>query len=582
MTQLLSQLTPSHSTPPPATISHDPSTDTVMTAISRFDAPKPKRRAKAFALAILPLALALTACGGGSSDDSKTPPPAGSGGGSGGGGGGGTPGGGGGGGGTPGGGSGGGGGGTPVSGNYQNPGTGTSPGSGTGGTSSPYGEYAVDFEVLMDLANNKIPIYEILSNGWSLNNWRNLPALMRLAQVRMNTETANNTNLKTFDKKQLEDYKEFISSVEELAEAQYKTEIDTGSLKDLRPISALPRSADLNGGVTISADHSSNRSGNGGVAEALIDAIDLKYGTDIFGGIDLTKASTLATKPVDPMSISNLIGWGSNPSAQLSFFHASPTTGSGANHSVGMDLLHMEDVSLFLYYYANTGTKIKNTPSLSRSDFMDSLKEHGKKGLNTGTNAGDWTIGAYVDGNDPTSTAGGGAEFVTLNEAAVPANATNLTYNGLMLAGTIKQSPDALNTTTGLYTYMGDAEVLLKIDGGPVTAPATKLNGIDITFSNINLTDYYLNGMPGIGMIKFELRGAEITDYATFDESASGTNTNDIQGRFFGDRETTITKANNYGGRNAVGGAFKSRLTDEDGVETGTKTFYGVFGAVAD
>ena len=611
MTQLLSQLTPSHPTPPPATISHDPSTDTVMTTISRFDAPKRKRRAKAFALALLPLALALTACGGGSSDDPSPNPPPASSGGSGGSGGSGASGGGGGG--ASGGGGGGASGGTPpVTGNYTDPGNGTSPGGGTdSGTGIGYETYS---GILEDLADSTIPIYEVLSNGWSFNPFPRMTALVELKKFYDNT--INGAPGIQLNASQLAEYEDLISKVYRLAETRYTSKL-TGILSDLRDypvdniITAIGTQGDAipHTSTYIRDTISSTSTGSSQVTteNILLGKLGIPTGTDLalrskystvdntdpnnpasndeFGSFDLrtlktyTAGSTILDRRKELMNM--LVGFvnpsSKRPAAQLSFYHANTNDGTvgTSGHSVGADLMHMKDVSFFLYYYADTSSdptsnlersaRVKGTPSMSKYEFMKELNDKG--------NIDTWRVSGTVDGTGGTN----------LYSSALPASGTghgDLTYRGYMLAGTV--TSDSARRAIGVQTYMGDAEIILDHTMGANNASTYN---VDVTFSNILPTDG-TGGTPG--MIKFmnqDLRAVtgDTTD-STFGTAATDANGGGILGRFYGTRSVDNDLADNYGGRDAVGGTFTSTLGEWDGddQEKGKdqgQIYYGVFGA---
>ena len=603
MAQLLSRCTPSQHALDPATISHESLNDHVMTPASSVA--KPKRRAKAFALALLPLALALTACGGSSDGDStQAPPPS-------------------------------------IDTDdladkianrlKQEP------------EENPYGEYEKHFGVLQELANKKINIFELMpkegdfrpSAGLRLT----LSALMNLDKFRelkaayyaTFDPNSGDTKLSSYQREQ---YEKLIKSVRDLAIEGYQgrflldetiannwynydLDLDTvggnygvDPMKTLRPYgtygnglaevyhrtasglepkkwtSAIEQ-AELDAryistsALSIRSNLDRKRALNAeDIEQGLLTAVKRKYrktdGTldnDVWGDVDLSslRGDVDTVKEFENEFENVLVGWvdkgsGRTPFAQLSFYHANDYNKTDkSNNTIGIDFVHMEDVSFFLYYYADTERKVSQA-SMGRDEFMVDFDKNGK--VNT------WSIAGIVEGADPTDGKG-----YKDNDYSYPIDHMDgsLSYQGIMLAGSIEQTSVA---STGIKTYMGDANVTLNLNPNKLEA-----HSLDIEFKNILLTNEYLAGKTSDDMIVFKDIDViqETTD--TYFGGTNGTTNRaegHVYGRFYGKEVGVSSEQNsNYGGRNAVGGTFYGNLTDENGNQVGDRLFEGVFGATA-
>ena len=574
MAQFLSQPNPFQHSPDPATLSQASFTDNTMTSTSGLSMSKPKRGAKAFALALLPLALALTACGGGSSDSGDPPK-------------------------------------TCPDGQALNTATdqcvniggdGGDGGSGSGDTSMDYGNYKEQFTALKNMSDTGVDIYKVINDGWNLLDFMNVKALMDLKKA--HSETVGLTSKDPLTTAQRKEYETLIKSVRDLAQSGYTSILKT-ELKDLynQAYSTTNVNTTLNGNSNVHI-HSSTETTREATEQALVGAVVTKYDSDSdqtnttkgWGNFDITslgyKTTSTDTDNIHTigMTISDgdssndhefekvLLGWvkptDKTPVAQLSFYHADATA-----NSVGVELVHMENLSFFLYYYADTsGTsttaKLKGRPSLSRDEFM--------KALNNDSND-KFDIGGMVAGQGPAY-------------AAIPAidkGDNDLTYKGLMLAGTkvYSDSPNAV----GVKTHMGDAELVLKFK-----TEGTAVDKLTATFSNIQIIDDYLSGKTGGGTIEFDNLFLD-DDHAIFNtrynalgvqDLLSGTGSTNtfstagstagigLAGKFYGNTNITSkldVKADNYKNRDSVGGTFVSRLKGQ----TKGAMYYGVFGAQA-
>ena len=516
-----------------------------MTSTSGLSTSKPNRRAKALALALLPMALAITACTGGSSDSGT--------------------------------GSGTGNGYTRAQvdqarkdGDAAGYTRGLADGKASApGAPSPYAGYADDIKVLEDLAksDSTTPVFQkIKDKAWMLNvlgSSSQTPEIKNLATAFNNIVKitgGNNVDLGTdvgLNGKQIKEYLELIKKVEMRIESDYKTAIK-GPLKNLQaynlPDSAFSTTAQSFSFVSSDSADNDNREFD------LLSEVETKYSESTEATKEEWGKADLRNLKPGSGGLHNLIGWRNNPAAQLSFYHATPAaTGAGKGYSVGVDFAHMNHVSLFLYYYADTDGKLKNTPSLNRNEFMASLKKDAVLGQPN------WTVSGIVDGQ------GDVGDFTTLVNATYVGKAENLTYNGIMMAGTLGSS---------LETYMGDAKVVLKFNSA-----GDSVDALDFTFSNIASTNDYLMGMTSSNMIKIMDIGN--TEFQQFDNSTTADADHDgniIKARFFGDGEGALSRADHYNGRDAIGGTFTARLTDDEGnvKDMKSKQYYGVFGAVAE
>ena len=446
---------------------------------------------------------------------------------------------------------------------------------------SPLGKYAADFQVLQDLADSGADVYKMLdSNGWSILNFMNIEAVQNLKKAYDGTMNGAGQDMLTAQ--QREKYLELITEVRRLAQGGYISKI-TGDLKDLHGIQLTNTAIDTAVDTVATTNYISSGNGNDEFdQENLLKKVIEKYNPPLVGSnlswnsinirdLKIVKDSLENNdKTDDDVFEKTLIGWinpaKGRPAAQLSFYH-----GHDGPRSIGVDFVHMKDVSFFLYYYANTsgvpidGTaKLMGTPSLGKDEFM--------KALNNDDNTG-WQIAGIVDGNQPS----GENQFQQFEDPSV---AEDLTYKGLMLAATKTYDGGDVN---GLATYMGDAEIVL--DFGEDTDPNFPYDGnfdIDVTFRNIMPMADYLAGKTNDKEIRFGNANFD-ANYQIFGENFNTPDSRFLRGQFYGSGTGTVNKEGHYKGRDAVGGTFVSRLWDKanSAVKTRGAVYYGVFGANA-
>ena len=580
MAQLLSRFRSFHRLPHAAKLSQGSPINNVMTATPGTAMGLPKLKAKTFALALLPFALALTGCGGSASDDSGT---------------------------------------TDTDTTDTDCAPGTTYNNDTKQcvpTTEPepepdLGMYKEQFEFLEALAdplNKDVPIYKLLPNrpGWMINYWMYSKEIKDLRDAYNATLTGGKDPFQSNEQK--DKYLELVQDVQKLAYDTYKLEY--AELDNLRNYAF----------VTIGQDTVSNQyyasanTGTDAQASAILQAIDDRYDItnnapdDRWGNSNLL---TLRGLRVDNIDRSNGNGTDNSyeefgkiflglregtfdddaskyekyPTTQLSFYHGSGSlTGETTIYSGGVDFLHMKSVSFFLHYFAQTDESISDQDNnhYDKYDFMTELAEEGES--NT------WRVQATVDGVQPS--AANNMAWRQLDPITATETRQDLTYMGTMLAGTLTENAiPGQNDTTGVMTYMGDAKVILDFD-----APATQNPNVDIMFTNILPTKDYLDGLTGGGQIVFmDAPLDDTSNHAFFGNQSLGfpgddnpDNRTGVRGQFYGPGDTanaaTInTYAGNYGGRDAVGGVFASQLTNGSGTRTlPSSDFYmGVFGAQA-
>lgn len=617
MAQLLSRCTPSQHAPDPATISHESLTDHVMTPASSVA--KPKRRAKAFALALLPLALALTACGGSSDGDSaQAPPPRDNqrqepvppppnpyaqygqyakhfelldkladlkvdiyrmipdelGGGL-----------------------------NLTLSNLMNLTKGVNMDhfrelkaayyntivpewhSDLSLTSDQIIQYKEWFDLVRDSAKTQYRV-NFLYDITSINDWHNYDFVRNTANTRLTTMgwLDNDDHVKgNYGINAGRNLRPYGAIGRGLAAVEWGT-LPGGSRPyamvtdveqaetDARYITsaALPVRSLLDPTRAINAKS---------LEEGLLLAVQRKYrfsyGTldsQEWGNLDLTKlrGSEEHLKKFEDEFDNTLVGWiksGGSPFGQLSFYHENafnPDDGTnGTNNSIGIDFVHLEDVSFFLYYYADTQGKVRRA-SMSRDEFMKDLHDHAVN--NT------WAIAGIVNG----TSADGDRDAVLPTYFTDPVSESgSLNYQGVMLAASHKFIPGT-GASQGIDTHMGDANIMANFD--PIDGST-----LDIKFENIQLTNDYLNGGKSDKQIVFN--GIPIID--ANDTLFGGTNGRNLEaqghvyGRFYGEEGSS----NHANGRDAVGGTFYSNLTDNSGNKlpgvAGERLYEGVFGATA-
>ena len=544
----------------------------------------PNLKAKTFALALLPFALALTACGGSSSDDSGTTKTT-----------------------------------KPDSSDSCGPGTTynndtkqcvVNPDPNPDPDDNVYAPYTESFKLLSDLAAAKVDLFQLFDSksSWympTLGMMKNRELLKKLQDAYDHENVTDATPGLTTEQRQefrrllgyvrttyVSTYEEF-EALDDLSDYVYA---DDDILNNTQ--GAFARS---NASLYISDTAENNRKTT---QENLIAALKTKYdsASNAWGIKTLSNLEVFNYKESDEIDTTTLVGF-LNPdgvpnklSAQLSFYHA-----HSGNKSIGVDMVHMKDVSFFLYYYANTEkdgavADLKGTPHLSRDDFMKQLKEK---------RIGGDSLAGVVNGSAPSS-----MRSLTDPNNLLNDDPENITYTGVMLAATT--SKDGNNLVDGFNTHMGDVQVVL--DFGGTTNPQKNALNVDVEFTNILETSKYLNGMKSDNKMTFKNLKIDLShdDNATyFSESflstraysssfnldASSENYNPILGRFYGDTtlDSTAVKSQNYN-HQAVGGIFARQLDSafkagkdfrpiDDNLTDAGKTapiYYGVFGAVAE
>lgn len=615
MAQLLSRCTPSQHAPDPASISHESLTDHVMTPASSVA--KPKRRAKAFALALLPMALALTACGGSSDDNSaQTPQPqpidvdaladkvanrleeqkekssfgqyakqfgvlqdlADSK--------------------------------IDIFKMYDN---------------KPWAGFRLTLSTLMnrkDFRELKAAYYDkvvpALGDSTKLTNdqmetYKSLIATVRdLATEQYHygflldrtivdswvgydlDETVVYGNYGVDPTKTLRAYGAFGNG---LPDAKHDTAsgLEPSSSKSAVEQAKLDAIYISTPALSVRANLDPKRALNAkSIERGLLTAVERKYrsldgnpnnsgsieGKQVWGDVDLTslRGDVDSVEKFEDEFLNVLVGWvdkgpGHIPFAQLSFYHEHDyDIKDKSNNAIGVDFVHMEDVSFFLYYYADTEGKTRRA-SMGRDEFMADFDKNGKD--NT------WSIGGIVEGADPTDGKAYKDNYYSQSIPVMPMN-QSLSYQGIMLAGSLEQNSVA---STGINTYMGDANITLNL-----SSTKASLHNLDIVFKNIQSTNDYLAGETSTKMIAFKnigfltnSLGEDATEHTFFGGTNGTTNRakGHVYGRFYGKEVGVHQAGSNYGGRNAVGGTFYSNLTDENGNKVDDRLYEGVFGATA-